>query len=138
MEVNVINEGYLPGCTKFGFQCALTHDGHQCSQLCLKGQQHCLQHSTTQDIILAHDFAPDFRAGDTTLDLVPSFKYLGHWMLTDNNDTMAVTQNICKAQIHWGQLLMQCGASCRVMGLFYKVTVQAVLLHGAETSSILM
>jgi len=77
LEVNVVEEGYLSGCNQCGFQCALPHEGHQHSQLCLKGQQRCLRHATTQDIIITWDFAPNFKSGDTTLDIVPSFKYLG-------------------------------------------------------------
>jgi len=49
---------------------------------------------------------------------------------------MAVTQNILKARMQWGQLsqlLTRRGASQCLMGLFYKATIQAVLLHGAKT-----
>jgi len=57
-------------------------------------------------------------------------------MSADDGDTMAVSQNIAKARARWGQLchLLMCqGASRKAMGLFYQATVQAVLLHGAET-----
>ena len=57
-------------------------------------------------------------------------------MSADDSDVMAVTQNIRKARMRWGQLcrlLTRRGASRRVMGHFYKATVQAVLLHGEET-----
>ncbi len=57
-------------------------------------------------------------------------------MSADDSDTMAVTPNIAKACTWWGQLcriLTQQGASHRIMGLFYKATTQAVLLHGAKT-----
>jgi len=76
------------------------------------------------------------QAGNTELATVASFKYLGRWMSADDSDTMAVTQNIAKARAQWGQLcriLTRQGASRRIMGLFYKATTQAVLLHGAET-----
>jgi len=135
-QVNVIEEGHLPGCHKCGFQCKLPHESHQQSELCLRGQQRRLRRATTQDIIVARDFAPEFTAGETTLDVVPAFKYLGRWMASDDSDVMAVTQNISKARMRWGQLcrlLTRRGASRRVMGLFYKATIQAILLYGAET-----
>jgi len=75
-------------------------------------------------------------AGNVVMDTVPAFRYLGRWMTADDSNAMAVSQNILKAQMRWGQLcqvLTQCGASRRVMGMFYKATVQAVLLFGAET-----
>jgi len=76
------------------------------------------------------------QAGNTELATVASFKYLGRWMSADDSDTMAVTQNIAKVRSRWGQLcriLTRQGASCWIMGLFYKATTQAVLLHGAKT-----
>ena len=57
-------------------------------------------------------------------------------MSVDDSDTMAVSQNILKARVRWGQLsrlLTRHGASRKIMGLFYKATVQSVLLYGAET-----
>jgi len=77
--------------------------------------------------------------GATNLAQVDAFKYLGQWMTADDTDDCAVQENITKARAHWGQLcrLLTCqGASRWVMGLFYKATIQAVLLYGAETWSL--
>jgi len=60
-------------------------------------------------------------------------------MTADDTDDRAVRENITKARACWGQLcrlLTRQGASRRVMGLFYKATIQAVLLYGAETWSL--
>jgi len=89
----------------------------------------------TQQIIQVRQSAPVLQAGNTELANVASFKYLGRWMSADDSNTMAVTQNIAKARTQWGQLcriLTRQGASRWIMGLFYKATTQAVLLHGAK------
>jgi len=135
-EVHVIKEGELPSCRACGFQCARPHDRHQQSDLCHDGQERQKRITATQAIILARDYAPEFMAGETSLDQVPSFKYLGRWLSANDSDVMAVSQNIVKARMRWGQLchlLTRQGASRRVMGCFYKATVQSVLLFGAET-----
>ena len=57
-------------------------------------------------------------------------------MSANDSDAMAVAQNLKKARQRWGQLcrlLTRKHANRCVMGLFYKATVQAVLLYGAET-----
>jgi len=134
--IQVVEEGELPSCTECGFQCALPHTAHQRSKFCKQGRQCRVRHVNTQAIIMARDYAPEFQAGATVIDNVPAFRYLGRWMVEDDSDTMAVTQNILKARMRWGQLcrlLTRHGASRRIMGLFYKATIQSVLLYGAET-----
>jgi len=57
-------------------------------------------------------------------------------MSANDSNATAVAQNLKKACQQWGQLchlLTQKHANRHVMGLFYKATVQAVLLYGAET-----
>ncbi len=57
-------------------------------------------------------------------------------MSANDSDAMAVAQILKKARQWWGQLchlLTRKHANQRVMGLFYKATVQVVLLYGAET-----
>ena len=104
--------------------------------MCKQGRLCRQRHTNTQAIILARDYAPEFMAGNVVIDTVPAFRYLGRWMTADDSDVMAVSQNILKARMRWGQLcrvLTWRGASRKVMGMFYKATVQAVLLFGAET-----
>ncbi len=123
-------------CERCGFQCPLPHRRHQASDLCKAGLARRNRRTSTQAIILNRDFAPEFTAGSTTLEAVADFKYLGRWMSANDSDAMAVTQNLKKARQRWGQLcrlLTRKHANRRVMGLFYKATVQAVLLYGAET-----
>jgi len=136
IEVEVAEEAVMTPCSKCGFQCALPHARHKLSELCKAGRK-CAAHLVlTQQIIATRAQAPTLNAGTTDLAHVDSFKYLGRWMSANDSNTMAVAQNITKARIWWGQLcqlLTQQGASRKAMGLFYKATVQAILLHGAKT-----
>jgi len=102
--VHVVMKGELPSCTECGFQCALPHTTHQRSKFCKQGRQCRVRCINTQAIIMARDYAPEFQAGAMVIDNVPAFCYLGRWMAEDDIDTMAVTQNILKAQMCWGQL----------------------------------
>ena len=64
------------------------------------------------------------------------FKYLGRLLAYDNNDPQAVQGNLKKARGIWARLswtMRAENASPRVSGLFYKVTVQLILLFGSET-----
>ena len=57
-------------------------------------------------------------------------------MAMDNNDIQAVRSNLRKARKVWArlsQLLRMDNATPRVSGMFYKATIQAVLLFGSET-----
>ena len=77
-----------------------------------------------------------FTAYGVMLDQVEAFKYLGRTIRSDNNDAQAVSDNLRKAKRVWGRLsrVMKAeNASPRVCGLFYKATVQAVLLFGSES-----
>jgi len=134
--ITIAEEGPLPSCQECGFQCPAPHTRHMASTFCGNGRKRVTRQGLTVDILAARLQTPTFTAGAVTLDQVASFKYLGRWMTSNDSDTMAVAQNILKARMRWGQLsrlLTRRGASMRIMGLFYKATVQSVLLYGAET-----
>ncbi len=139
ITVHIVEEGELPGCVACGFQCALPHERHQQSEMCRQGAAKRKRLALTRAIIQSRDHAQVMTAGNTNLTQVDAFKYLGRWMTADDTDDRAVRENITKARARWGQLcrlLTRQGASRRVMGLFYKATIQAVLLYGAETWSL--
>jgi len=139
VTVTIIEEGELPSCASCGFQCPLPHNRHRQSEMCAQGTEKRRRLELTQKIIYARDHAQVMTAGATNLATVDAFKYLGRWMTADDTDDRAVRENISKARARWGQLcrlLTRQGASTRVMGHFYKATVQAVLLFGAETWSL--
>ena len=70
------------------------------------------------------------------LQTVPRFKYLGRILTEGDDDWPAVAENLEKARKIWGRLqgiLSREGATKQVLGNFFKVVVQQVLLFGAET-----
>ncbi len=64
------------------------------------------------------------------------FKYLGRLVSYNDNNSQAMRSNLKKACKSWAQVsrvLRTENASPKVCGVFYKTTVQAVLLFGSET-----
>jgi hypothetical protein len=81
----------------------------------------------------------EFSAYGETLERVEVFKYLGRLLAFDDNDVQAVRSNLKKARGMWARIsrvLRTDNISPRVSGMFYKATVQAVLLYGSETWSL--
>jgi hypothetical protein len=70
---------------------------------------------------------------------VEVFKYLGRLIAYSDADTQAMRSNLRKARGCWAQVLHVLRAehaSPQTCGIFYKATVQAVLLYGSETWSL--
>ena len=108
--------------------------GHWHTQLCREGHAKKLQHQAA--INSAHAVEQDFSAYGEMLEKVEVFKHLGRLLACNNNDIQAVRSNLRKARKCWGRILKVLrteNASYRVCGLFYKATMQAVLLFGSET-----
>ena len=64
------------------------------------------------------------------------FKYLGRLIAFDDDDTQVVRGNLAKARRVWARIsrvLRAENASARACGMFYKATVQSVLLFRSET-----
>ncbi len=64
------------------------------------------------------------------------FNYLGHLLAYNDKDSQAVRGNLKKARGVWARLsrtLRAEIASTHVCGVFYKATVQSILLFGSET-----
>ena len=64
------------------------------------------------------------------------FKYLRRLIPIDNDDTQVVRRNLAKARRVWARIsrvLRSENASTRVCGMFYKATVQSVLLFASKT-----
>jgi hypothetical protein len=107
---------------------------HQGTQLCQDGWDKKVQHEAaeTARVVLAQSFT----AYGDKLERVEVFKYLGQLLAYDDNNTQAMRGNLKKARKSWGQVscvLRATNASPKVCGVFYKATVQAVLLFGSET-----
>ena len=80
-----------------------------------------------------------FTAYGEELERVEVLKYL-EWLITyDDADTQAMWSNVKKAQECWAWISHVPRAentSARTYGMFYKATVQAVLLYGSEMWSL--
>jgi hypothetical protein len=80
-----------------------------------------------------------FRANGEELERVEVFKYLGWLISFDDTDNQAMGSNLRKACGCWSQVsrvLRAENATPKTCGMFYKATVQAVLLYGSETRSL--
>jgi hypothetical protein len=70
------------------------------------------------------------------LERVVVFKYLGRLLAYDNNGARAVRANIKKERGVWARLsrmIRSENASPHACGVFYKATVQSILLFGSKT-----
>ncbi len=68
------------------------------------------------------------------------FKYLGWLIAHDDVDTQAMQSNLRRARGCWAwisRVLRAENASSQTSGMFYKATIQVVLLYGSETWSLL-
>jgi hypothetical protein len=77
-----------------------------------------------------------FTAYGERLERVEVFKCLGRLLAYNNNDARAVRGNLKKVRAIWLRLsrtIRAENASPRVCGIFYKATVQSILLFGSET-----
>ena len=77
-----------------------------------------------------------FQAYRVELDWVEMFKYLGRLLAFNNNDTQAMGGNLKKARQCWAQIsrvLRAENASPQSCRMFYKATVQAILVFGSGT-----
>jgi hypothetical protein len=107
---------------------------HQCIRLCQEGWEWKMQHEAAETARVA--LAQSFTAYRDKLERVEVFKYLGRLLAYDNSNTQAMQANLRKARKSWGRvscILRAENASPKVCGVFYKATVQAVLLFGSET-----
>jgi hypothetical protein len=81
-----------------------------------------------------HLDGPSFQ--DQPIETVTDFQYLGRVITSRDNDWMAARWNLQKAKQRWmniSRVLAHESASPRISALFYKATIQTVLLYGSET-----
>ena len=107
---------------------------HYVTALCKDGVARKAQHVAAKRAHLA--LRQTFTAYSKELERVEVFKYLGRLLAYDDNDTQTVRGNLKKAHSDWVRLsrtIRAKNASPRVCGIFYKATVQLILLFGSET-----
>ena len=106
---------------------------HQTTKLCQEGN---VRRQTRARIATAQLPAPTFYIGDTALDRVTKFRYLGRILSQDDQDLSACVRNIQRAQAKWAavsKVLKREGASKKSFARFYLVIVSTVLLYGSDT-----
>ena len=77
-----------------------------------------------------------FTVGNKPIENVEEFKYLGRFVKHNDDDIIAVNNNLKKARATWGRyyrLLRSDGADKRTMARFYLAVANAQLLFGSET-----
>ncbi len=107
---------------------------HQRTQLCQDGWDKTVQHEATETAMVT--LAQLFTAYRDELERAEVFKYLGQLLAYDDNNTQPMQENLKKAHKSWGQVSCVLRAENtlpKICGVFYKATVQAVLLFGSET-----
>ena len=111
-----------------------TATGHQWRKACRAMHVVKLQQKAVSNSAAALD--KKFYAYGEELERVKVIKYLGRLVAFDDNLTQAVWGNLKKALLvraRISRVLRADNVSARLNGMFYKATVQAVLLFGIET-----
>ena len=107
---------------------------HKRTSQCKKGVERKQRRLEEEEELTATTGA--FSAYGRTLEMVPSFKYLGGLLLVSYNDWLAVIRNLIKSRVVWWRMiriLIREGLRPQVSGFFFKSVIQLVLLLGAET-----
>jgi hypothetical protein len=126
----------LPQCDRSGLQISYTalNGRHYKTALCLDGVARREQYAAAKRVHLS--LSQTFTAYGESLERVEVFKYLGGLLAYDNNDAQAVRGNLKKVRGIWSRLsrtIRAENASPCTCGIFYKATVQSILLFGSET-----
>ncbi len=107
---------------------------HYETALCKDGVARKVQHAAAERAHIA--LQNTFTAYGKKLERVEVVKYLVHLLAYDNNNSQAVHGNLKKTQGVWARILCMLraeNASPSVCSVFYKATVQSILLFGRKT-----
>jgi hypothetical protein len=110
---------------------------HYETALCRDGVARRVQHAVAERAHLS--LSQMFTAYGKELEKVEVFKYLGCSLAYNDNNAQAVRGNLKKARAIWSRLsctIRSEDASPRACGIFYKVTVQSILLFGSKTGNL--
>jgi hypothetical protein len=129
----------LPKCEHCGLQMPVEdlNGGHHHTELCQQRWERKRQHAAA--VCSQEALGRLFMAYGEELERVEVFKYLGRLITYDDANTQAMRSNLRKARRCWAWILHVLraeNATARTCGMFYKATVQAVLLYGSETWSL--
>jgi hypothetical protein len=132
----ISEEGLLPRCDKCGLFCseAALATTHRDSAACRRNEKRNRKKKLNLQCIRAH--RQTFQVQDQPIKAVTNFRYLGRIITSNDNDWLAAHRNLHKARQRWAQIariLTRESATPRISALFYKATIQTVLLYGSKT-----
>jgi hypothetical protein len=131
----ILEEGQLPRCDNCGMFCTLSAlaGKHKELALCKEGARQNKQKVTYLRCIRA--FRCTFQIQDQPIKTVTTFRYLGRILTSWDNDWEAARQNLYKAKQRWAMIsrILMRESATRISALFYKATIQMILLYGSET-----
>jgi hypothetical protein len=136
--MEILREGTFPWCKHCMMQCNPRHPWHIHTQVCLLGaEQQTQRDSAVMATLAMHKL---FHVDRELLENVDLFQYLGRILSQDNDDILAVRNQIKKARGIWTrvrQVLTADDTPTKVSAKFYKAVVQSVLLYGSKTWNLL-
>jgi hypothetical protein len=129
----------LPKCAQCGLQTPVKDlsRGHYRTALCQRGWERKCQHEAA--VHSQRALEQTFHANGEDLERVEVFKYLGQLTSFNDANNQAMRSNLKKARGCWARVsrvLRAENATPKMCGMFYKATVQAVLLYGSEMWSL--
>jgi hypothetical protein len=129
----------LPKCARCGLQMPVEDlsRGHYHTALCQRGWERKCQHEAAVHSQQALECT--FCANGEDLERAEVFKYLGRLLSFNDSNNQAMRSNLKKGRGCWAWVccvLQAENATPKMCGVFYKVTMQAVLLYGSETWSL--
>jgi hypothetical protein len=108
--------------------------GHHHTELCQRGWERKQQHAAA--VCSQEALERSFTVYGEEVEKVELFKYLGWLIAYNDTNTQAMWSNLRKARGCWAPILHALraeNADARTCRMFYKATVQAVLLYIIET-----
>jgi exonuclease III len=135
-DVLIIHEeGPLPRCAACDmFVSAASLINHTNTNMCRAGSERKRKRGLDVDILQSAE--KRFVVGETELEAVDCFRYLGRPVNSFGDDLYSLMYNINKARGRWARVsrvLRRQGATSKISGYFYKAVVQSVLLYACET-----
>jgi hypothetical protein len=132
----IMEEGRLPRCPECGMFCTLLAlaGTHRESAICKKGAKSNKQQM--RDLQCIQALRRTFTIRAQPIETVTNFTYLGRVITSRDDDWLAARSNLHKAWNRWtmiSRVLARKTASHRISALFYKATIQTILLYGSET-----
>jgi hypothetical protein len=129
----------LPRCERCGLQTPVEDlsQGHHRTALCQRGWERKGQYAAA--VRSQQALGQSFRAYREELERVEVFKYLGQLIAYNDANNQAMRSNLRKARGGWAWVscvLRAENASPQRSGVFYKATMQAVLLYRSEMWSL--